>query len=147
MKVVFLYVNPYNNTGIPIGLSYLISILRERRHEISLFETTFYNFDYSNFNISGHIDEKGKKIINDFKEKVYREKPDLIGISCTSLCINFAVKMLESLEDRPKTIFGGVGATVDYEDLIKKEVADFICVGYGEECLPELVKNLENKKN
>lgn len=144
MKILFLYVDPYNSTGIPIGLSYLISILKNKGHEISLFETTFYKFDYSEFNITGLIDEKGDIIISDFKEKVANLNPKLIGITCTSLCLKFSVKLLESLdENRPLTIFGGVGATVDYMNLIKANVVDYICVGLGEECLQKLIICLE----
>lgn len=55
MKVLFLYMNAYENTGIPIGLSYLIPILRHRQHQVDLFETTFLRFNYSEYNISGTI--------------------------------------------------------------------------------------------
>jgi len=146
MKIMFLYVNPYNSTGILIGISYLISILKEKGHEVDLFETTFSDFNYSDFNISGKMDENGRSIIRDFKEKVEAVNPDLIGVSCTSLCLNFAIEMIGSLEGRPKTIFGGVGATIGSEDLIKNDCVDFLCSGFGEECLPKLMANLENKK-
>jgi len=147
MKITLLYVNNYDKTGIPIGLSYLISILKNQGHEISLFETTFYDFSYTDFNIGEKIDETGEKIISDFKSFAGKINPDLIGVSCSSLCLNFSVKMLESLESRPSTIFGGVGATADYMNIIKNETVDYICVGFGEECLPKLVESLETKKS
>ncbi|UCD55370.1 MAG: B12-binding domain-containing radical SAM protein [Candidatus Omnitrophota bacterium] len=147
MKITFLYVNPNRYTGIPVGLSYLISILKNEGHELSLFDTTFYDFNYTDFNLSGNLPQAGKEIINGFKLLVKKKNPDLVGVSCTSVCLNFAIKMLESLENRPITIFGGVGATVDYTELIKKEVVDYVCVGFGEKTLPIFVKNLENKKS
>lgn len=134
-------------TGIPIGLSYLVPILKNQGHEISLFETTFYDFSYTDFNISEKTDGTGKKMISDFKSFVRKINPDLIGVSCSSLCLNFSIKMLKSLESRPSTIFGGVGATADYMNLIKDETVDYICVGFGEECLPKLVESLETKKS
>lgn len=145
MKISFLYVNSYNVTGIPIGLAYLISILKDKGHEISVFETTFYDFDYTAFNINRKMDREGKKILSDFNAFIDRIKPDLIGISVSSLCMDFSIELINSFKDRPPTIFGGVGPTADYMDLIKKESVDYICVGYGEACLPRLVENLEKK--
>lgn len=150
MKILFLYANPYNNAGIPIGLSYLIAILKNKGYEIELFDTTFYDFDYSDFNMGKNGKEAenvGEKIINEFNEKVKRIQPDLIGVSSTSLCLSFSIKLLESLEEKPKIVFGGVGPTVDYVNLIKKNVADFVCIGFGEICLPKLVENLGNEGN
>lgn len=144
MKILILYLNAYNNTGIPIGLSYLIPILRAEGNDVSLFETTFYNFEYSDYNTKGKLSEIGERIIKDFKEKVEEIAPDIIGISSASLCLNFGVYMLESLENRPITIFGGVGPTVDYENLIKKDSVDYICVGFAEECLPKLIEAISN---
>lgn len=146
MRITFLYASAFNDVGIPIGVSYLISILRNKGHEVSLFETGFHDFSYNRFNINGEIGKPGQKIINDFKYFVKKNDPDLICVSSISLCLNFALKITESLENRPVTIFGGTGATVDYENLIKNEVVDYICVGFGEECLPELVESLKDKR-
>jgi radical SAM superfamily enzyme YgiQ (UPF0313 family) len=147
MKILFLYVNPYKNTGIPIGLSYLIPILKSKGHEVDLFETTFYDFKYSDFNISGAMNSIGEEIINDFKKKVEEFEPDVIAVSSASLCLNFALQMIKSLDKKYTTIFGGVGPTVDYNNLIKKNEVDFICIGFGEECLSKLADSLENNKD
>jgi len=72
--------------------------------------------------------------------------PALIGVSISSLTSDFAVKMMESLgENRPLTVFGGVGANVDYMNLINNKAIDYLCVGFAEESLPRLVESLENK--
>lgn len=146
MKVLFLYVNNYNETGIPIGLGYLIPILKQHGHKISLFDTTFFIFEYGEFNISGRTNG-GREIIKGFQERVAEINPDLIGISCASLQLNFAIRMVESLQNRPTIVFGGVGPTVDYLNLIKNQIVDYVCVGFGEECLPILLNNLERKIN
>jgi len=145
MKILFLYVNNCNGLSIPIGLSYLIAILKQQNHEVFLFDTSFSVFDYSEFNISGKIGDDGWGIINEYRKRVEKIDPNLIAVSCASLQLNFAVKMIESLENRRTTIFGGVGPTVDYQDLIRKKIVDFICVGYGEKCLPKLMDNLDNQ--
>ncbi len=147
MNIAFLYVNPFNNTGIPIGLSYLIPILKAEGHEISVFETAFRDFNYSGFNVGGKIEKPGSEIIDDFRSFVKKNRPKLIGVNASSLCLGFSLEMLRSLEDRPAAIFGGVGANVGYMELIKEDVADHICVGFGEKCLPELVKALDNGKD
>jgi len=143
MKISFLYVNPFNNTGIPIGLAYLIAILKSRGHELSFFETTFRDFNYSDFNVTGKMDKNGRKIISDFKSFVRKNKPDLIGVNSASLCLGFSLEMLKTIKDRPATIFGGVGANVGYAKLIKEDAVDHICVGFGEDCLPAFVNNFE----
>ena len=145
MNVLLVYVNSYNNTGIPIGLSYLIPILRKSGHRVSLFETTRYDFSYSNFNINKTIGDSGNRIINDFVDHVNKIGPDFIGVSAGSLCLDFALTLIESLKRRPPAIFGGVGPTVDYDNLIKKQACDYVCVGFGEECLPGLLENIANK--
>lgn len=131
--------------SIPIGLSYLIAILKRQNHEVFLFDTSFSIFDYSEFNVSGKVGDDGREIIDDFQKQVAEIDPDLIAVSCTSLHLNFAIKILENLQNRPITIFGGVGPTLDYLNLIKEKTVDYICVGYGEECLPMLIDKLENK--
>lgn len=146
MKIAFFFVCVYENRGIPIGLSYLIPILKNRGHEVSVFETTFYNFDYSSFNLTGVIDETGKQIISDFKAFLNQNKPDLIAVSCSSLTLNFPIAILESLEKRYITVYGGVGVTVDYENVIQHELVDYACVGFGEQCLVGLIEYLEGRQ-
>ena len=52
--------------------------------------------------------------------------------------------LIKSLgSDRPITLFGGVGPTVEYRKLIVKDEVDFICLDCGEETFPKLLENLE----
>lgn len=143
MNILFLYMNAYENKGIPIGLSYLIAMLKKRNHNISVFDTTFYDFGYSEYNLTKNTSNMGKSLINDFVTFVNNKNPDLICVSSPSLCANFSIEMLKPLEHKYLTIFGSYCATTDYENLIKNKYVDIVCVGCGEDCLLMLVDKLE----
>lgn len=148
MKVLFLYMNAYENTGIPIGLSYLIPILGLHKHQVELFETTFLKFNYSEYNIRGTIGAEGAYIIKSFQNRIDRFRPDVIAVSTTSLCFPFSIKVLESVNlSQSKVIYGGIHATVAPEDVLSHEVADYVCCGYSEETLTILLPAIEQGGN
>ena len=122
MKIAFLYTAPYNDTGIPIGLSYLIA-LAKRDHEVSLFETPFIQGDP----------------IPEFQSFMEYQSPDMLGIHTTSLCLSQALKMVHSLKHRPITVWGGVGPTVESDWLNTRIEVDYVCVGPGEKYLMDLL--------
>jgi len=144
MKVLFLYVNTYDYTGIPMGLSYLISVLKRRQHQVSLFDTTFLKCNYNKYNISRTIDAGGTYIIKSFQDRIDEFKPDVIAVSVTSSCFPFSVKMLEMANlHRAKVIYGGIHATVDSADVFSHSIVDYVCRGYGEETLPMLLTSMD----
>jgi len=145
MKVLFLYANVHEFSGIPLGLSYMIPILREQHHQVELFETTFMRFDYGKYNISGTIGDEGDYIIKSFQDKVDKFEPDVIAVSTDSMCFPFSIKMLEAVNLSQRiVIYGGIHATIAPDDVFSHKEVDYICRGFGEETLPQLLSNTRN---
>ncbi len=148
MKVLLLYVNPYERTGIPIGVSYLIPILKQHQHQVELFDTTFLKLNYSRYNILGIVGSEGDAIIKSFQNRIDSFRPDIIAVSTTSLCFPFSIKMLENINNfRGKVIYGGIHATVDSAGVLSHNIVDYVCRGYGEETLPDLLSAIEKESS
>ena len=97
---------------------------------------------YANIPISGY----DEKLFNDLAKQIIAigNNPDLIGISCMTntfiICSDLA-KHIRKYSDA-KIIFGGIHPTVKPLEVL--DVADYVCVGEGEEALAELALRLEN---
>jgi len=122
MNISFLYVAQSEDTGIPIGLSYLIALAKQD-NDVSLFETTFRYYD----------------VEDEFRKFIKINKPDILGIHTTSLCQHKALSLVSGLKDRPVTVWGGVGPTVDSEHLMTLPEVDHVCVGPGEQYLMDFL--------
>lgn len=84
-----------------------------------------------------------------FTEFLKKEKPDAIGISVltneygeTGL---IAAEIAKKVSPNIKTIFGGVYATSDYDNIIKNPYIDYVVVGEGEYILRELCDYFNGK--
>lgn len=100
---------------------------------------------YINISINNKYDQE---LLNDLAKQIATigNNPGLIGISCmTNSFMNCAIltKHLRKYTDA-KIIFGGIHPTV--KPLEALEVADYVCVGEGEEALVELASRLENSE-
>lgn len=92
------------------------------------------------------------------KEKLTKEKPDLIGISVLSFNYTQALDIASFIKENfdVKIIFGGVHVILMPEEVIKNKQVDMICVGEGEltfknlldkKINPEKVKGIWYKQN
>lgn len=99
-----------------------------------------------------YIDLPEYKHDNSYMEKVAKQINEiskdakLIGFSCMTFSFLFCKELLSHIKknSNAKIIFGGVHPTVKPYEVL--EVADYVCVGEGEEALVELVEALENNK-
>jgi radical SAM superfamily enzyme YgiQ (UPF0313 family) len=133
VRVQFVYPNKVlHPKDISIGIAILSTVLKRCGHVVDLIDTTFGMQD------SGIL------------ARVKQFNPDLIALSSNSSNFAYAVHvagLIKSQFDIP-TIIGGVHPTVAPEETIGKECFDMVCVGEGEEALPELVQSIEkNEKN
>ena len=131
-----------NNTGtsrVPLGIAYLLTILRQQGHSIKLFDMTFYGVDLDkhfvnvrakNLNFRG-IDltpygVKYKKstmqeVRNDLIQEVEHFKPDLIGVSITEETSAAAFDLANTVKTvcpGTKLVFGGLFCTANPELII-----------------------------
>lgn len=73
-------------------------------------------------------------------------KPDLIGMSVSSVCYRTAIWLTQNIRKQKDTtiVWGGIHAIVAPEDCIK--YADVVCCGEGEYPFYEIAENLRNAK-
>jgi radical SAM superfamily enzyme YgiQ (UPF0313 family) len=148
---------------VPPVFGLFARLLKDRGFIVDLFDSTGYTFD-------GHADpdveaeknlffkpteaatEKGikKKLTNmydDFVRKVDEFSPDLIAMSATESTYLRGIALLRHLRfaknRRVLTVLGGVFATFAPERVIRDPEVDILCVGEGDNALPELCEKLQ----
>ena len=160
-----IYPNTTGASRVPLGIVYLLTILREQGHSVKLFDMTFYGVNVNNNYVdvrSKNLNFKGIDLTpygvvykkssleaakNDLIEEIAQFKPDVIGVtiseetSPTGFMLANAVK-----KDYPKTkiVFGGVFCIANPEHVIKHPAVDVVCIAEGEVALPNLLNKLEN---
>lgn len=113
-----------------VGLAYIVAVLRENNVEVSVLDGFAEN-----------------STLKEIKEKVEKEEPDILGISCLTPAANSTFKICEEIKKLDQNIFIVLGhrhAEVFAEDIVKKGLADAVIKGEGEYSMLELVKSLEN---
>ncbi|MHA1380668.1 MAG: B12-binding domain-containing radical SAM protein [Candidatus Helarchaeota archaeon] len=137
MRILFIVPKPrkfYFYTGEklpPIGLAYLSAVLRNRGDKVKIFDN--YLFNKNNI----------EPIIDNFK-------PDIVGISISSMTARNGYKIAKIAKDRGIiTIAGGPHATLSPKQAISNGFVDYVIVGEGEITIKKLIDNIElgnNKK-
>jgi len=162
----FLMIYP-NNTGasrVPLGIVYLLTILKEQGHNVKLFDMTFYGVNVDNNYVDvrsnnlnfrridltpyGVVYKKStmEEVKNDLIREIEQYKPDVIGVtiseetSSTGFILANAVKEAYS---KIKIVFGGVFCIANPEGVIRHPSVDVVCIAEGEVALPELLRRLE----
>jgi len=132
MRVLFVFPDmsetTTNYTGVlNYGIASIAACLRSAGHEVAL------------FHITRPLTEA------DFKARIRAERPDIVGFSSNS---HYARRLRQwsawshEAWDAP-VIVGGIHATLAPEDLATVRSIDHICIGEGEEAMPELLKRME----
>jgi len=116
------------------GVRYVASALRDRGHEATL---VFFKEWVNNANVRPTEEEKGS-LLSVLKER----EVDVVGISFGSSYFRIACDLAEFIKGQMDVplVFGGIHATVVPEDCVG--VADYVCVGEGEEAAVELADAL-----
>ena len=116
----------------PLGLLYLISILRQKfptQFEIELIDQALYNLNFEQM-----------------KDKIKRFNPDLIGFSCLSVENNEMFKLsriVKTLNPNCLMVLGGPHATFFYDYVLEKSKIDIVVIGEGEATFLELILRLQ----
>ena len=134
MKKVFL-VNPpchdqrYNR--FPLGLGYLAASIADVC-DVKIVDIENYKNSYT-----------------DFLDNLIFEKPDIVGISCTSLNVIDVLSLAREtklLIPNVIIVLGGPQATAQPKETIQSEkVIDYLIVGQGEEIFRKLIIALDNE--
>jgi len=136
MKMLFvIYDNESYMTYFPLGIAYLASVLRQRGHEICIYNQDVYHYpeehlvDYLKEN---HFDVIGVGVVAGYYQ--YRKLLEL------SQAIN-------SVRDRPFYVIGGYGPSPEPEFFLRKTQANAVVIGEGEIVLTNLLDALATQRS
>lgn len=118
---------------VPLGMCYLAAALIQSGQEVSLTDA----------------EAEGLKFA-DIPKKLKKEKPDIIGLTCTTPMVSSVrrtAKALKSEFPQAKIIVGGPHVTAVPEDLLKEKYIDVAVIGEGEHTVVELAKLIEEGKS
>jgi radical SAM superfamily enzyme YgiQ (UPF0313 family) len=159
-----------NNTGwakVPLGITYLLTILKRQGHDVKLFDMTFYGVDLDQH----HGDRRARRlnyrpvdlapygvihrrstmeeVKSDLLQMVKQFKPDVIGVSITEDTCLVGLELADAVRTTTKSpiIFGGVFCMAEPQTVMEHPTVDIVCVGEGELALPELLARLEREES
>jgi len=129
--VNILFINPVTPPNIvrvrvSMGVASLSAILKREGHKTALLCPS--------------------KFDNSISEKIKSFKPDLIAVSTVSDQFDLAKEIIKSIKHIP-VIMGGIHATVATDECIKIPGVIGVCIGEGDEALPEFLRKYGNRKD
>ncbi len=163
IKVQFLYPNTFGMNMVPPAIAFLSALLKRDGHEVSLFDTTYYDLSYGvnseglkaeNLNVvpfdmgARGIQMKSTDWRADIREQAKNFNPDLIAISSTEDMWELGLMLLHELEDHISSkglpvIAGGVFPTFAPQLVISHPLVNMVCIGEGENTLVDLCRRID----
>lgn len=167
MNVLFIFPNIDIGGYKPIGISSLISVTKQLRHKVKLFDTSFYdtgklisNSVFLNSKQAGEevlnfipvdlskygIIKKDTDVEKIFFGLVKDFKPDVIALSIFSQEFTLGMHLLKiakKINPGLLTVVGGIHCYADPEGVIHNEHVDLMCIGEGENVFRNLLLKLE----
>lgn len=140
MKILLINPPVFNDIGYvmaaapPLSLLYLAGFLEKNNYkDIKI--------------VDADISKMTWDMLRDF---IRKERPDLIGITSTSINLPALIKtaiLAKNTLPEIKIIVGGFGPTVEAEKVLKEArgIVDFVVMGEGELTLLELTQKIENR--
>ncbi len=165
-RILLLYPNERDMSLVPPVIALFTSLLKERGHQVSLFDCTGYAFDgkadpdvereknlfFKTANPGQHAGVKAKlnNMYQDFTDKVNDFKPTLIAMTVTESTFLRGLSLLDYLRNKKSihipTIVGGVFPTFAPGRVIKENSIDIVCVGEGENAIVDLCDRMEKEQ-
>ncbi|MBN2452662.1 MAG: B12-binding domain-containing radical SAM protein [Candidatus Omnitrophica bacterium] len=162
MKILFMYPNAYLSNGVPTGIATLSSLLKERGHEVDVFDWTFIKTAvrdttptygtrillptrYTLEDLTA--DDPVFSLEDAFAEKLQRFRPDLVAVSVLTGYFDAVIDLLKKVKPSCRVVAGGIHPTICPEDALSFREIDMICVGEGEEFMVELCEAMEKGKD
>jgi anaerobic magnesium-protoporphyrin IX monomethyl ester cyclase len=166
-RILLVYPNERDMSLVPPVIGLFSSLLKEKGHKVSLFDSTGYDFEgkmdsdveaeKNLFNApidaasSKGIIMKLTNMYDDFVNKVEEFQPTLIAMTVTESTFIRGIKLIDHLRFKRKynilTIVGGVFATFAPERVIMENAVDIVCIGEGEDPIVKLCERLEKSKS
>ncbi len=166
MKILFVNCVNFLESALPEGIAVLSSILKDKGHEVDIFDTAFIrpggegrkraeglperlafhkSAAYSLRDLTAN--EPEADVAREFRKKIDEFKPSLIAVSAMTTNYQQSISLIKNVKPDCSVAVGGVHATLMPESAIKDEGVDFVCVGEGDEALPELCERLQDGRD
>jgi len=148
MKIMCLYPNNEGYFRCPVGLTLIMTILKNEGHEVKLFDTTFMaaedNLDaqyrYKNKTVKTiemkHMFHKQseKEIVSAWIKAIEKFNPDIIAASILEDAYPFCGILLDAVKEKfdIPIVVGGTTPTISPKVVIENPSIDMIIQGEGE---------------
>ncbi len=140
MKTRITLVNPPYPAGshqhppfMPLGIGYLGAVLYTNHFEVNVIDCQAQKISYQQF-----------------KEEIGKSKPDIVGVTCTTLTYKSALKIIKIVKEtlpNAITAIGGQHYTFwDDKALLEEPSVDIVIRREGEETMLELAQRVENNQ-
>lgn len=150
----------YYNRYFPLGLAYLAAVLRDKGHQVLIYDADANidkasQMDYSDLESKypeyiKFINNLSHPIWNDLRNTLNDIKPDLVGINffTTKVASAFRVaQIVKTLFENVLVVAGGPHVSVKADESLKiSPYIDYVVRGEGETCFTHLIDAVENKK-
>lgn len=161
-KILLVYANTMMENLIPVNISVLSAVLKNKGFDVKLFETTYYkteekstdqvrveNLQIRSFDLSKYgIQYKNTDMYEDFRKTVVEYKPNIIGLSAVEYTYKMGISLLKYIKDlNIPTIVGGVHAVIAPDEVISEDVVDMVCLGEGENSFVKLCEKMHNNED
>ncbi|GGB75351.1 B12-binding domain-containing radical SAM protein [Henriciella pelagia] len=169
-KILFINPNKWGRGITAIWIPAHAGLLREKGHEVELFDATFYtewtvdeigyntqNGQYKPTDYKSHITYNHGSVVEDLKRKVAEYQPDIIFWSAISshihgegeyVNIQYGYELAELFKDQALLVTAGLQATASPKDVLAGLPGiDILVRGESEKALAEIADAVDAKKN
>jgi len=157
MKILLIWPNKDNFGFKPLGLALISAVLKQRGHDVELFDTTFIDFGYESdcevqskikvfkpVNFTGYDVEKKKLDLGaELVRKLDNFNPDVVGVSALSdeILIGLeASRIVKRWNSSVPVLWGNKAATMAAHRVLSDDAVDYACIGEGVEFVWEFVE-------
>lgn len=164
MRVLLVWPSRAGFGSKSIGLSLLSAILKDRGHDVRLFDTTYIQLDSGELSsvrnrirIFRPVDTSAMDLEKqplDLRQEtmacLQAFRPDVVGVSALSDEVSVGFRISDIVKEwSPKTpvVWGNKAATMSPELVLAHPSVDFVCRGEGFEFLPEYVESIASDRD
>lgn len=161
MKVLLVWPNKDTFGYKPLGLAILSALLKRDGHEVRLFDTTFFDFGFTEHtqhltrvrifkpvDFSGYgVEKYSVDLESEFRAALRGFDPDVVAISALSDEVSIGLElsaMAKNFNPGITVIFGNKAVTMNPEVALRSPHVDYACIGEGIHFIGQFMKFLQH---